>query len=331
MLGRSSSLLEVGTGFHNELTGRENVYLNGTILGMRKKEIDRKFDDIVDFSGVERFLDTPVKRYSSGMRVRLAFGVAAHLEPEILIVDEVLAVGDAEFQAKCIGKMSSVAKEGRTVLFVSHNMGAITELCSRVLWLDEGRLRLDGSPLDVVKEYLSSGGQGVALWTGSPVEHTGRKAWLRRARVLSSNGNKVSTLFRFDEQVKIEIEYEIKSNVTAFKSYLLLKDFLGNIVWASHDTDGTNKLRQVREPGIYHSTCIFPQRLLRPGQYSVAIGISGKPREVVEEEHLDVINFWISGAGYTFNTTRKGLITPCLTWETGDQLPKCEYPNPRLG
>jgi lipopolysaccharide transport system ATP-binding protein len=160
--GRVGSLLEVGTGFHPDLTGRENVYLNGTILGMKKKEIDRKFDEIVDFSGVEHFLDTPVKRYSSGMRVRLAFSVAAHLEPELLVVDEVLAVGDLEFQKKCLGKIDSVAKSGRTVLFVSHSTAAITGLCSRAIQLIQGRIADDGSPDEVVRRYVAASSQANA-------------------------------------------------------------------------------------------------------------------------------------------------------------------------
>lgn len=153
--GRMGSLLEVGTGFHPELTGRENVYMNGTILGMRKTEIDRKFDEIVEFSGVERFLDTPVKRYSSGMKVRLAFAVAAHLDPEILIIDEVLAVGDSAFQAKCLGKIQDVSKGGRTALFVSHNMAAVSALCSRAILLDEGKAVYDNSADQVVRQYLA--------------------------------------------------------------------------------------------------------------------------------------------------------------------------------
>lgn len=319
--GRVSSLLEVGTGFHPELTGRENIYLNGTVLGMKKKEIDHKFDDIVDFSGVEKFIDTPVKRYSSGMKVRLAFAVAAHLEPEILIVDEVLAVGDAEFQAKCIGKMNSVAKEGRTVLLVSHNMGAISELCSRVLWLDSGCLKQDGSPQDVVTKYLSSGTQGVGSWASSPAEeHPGRLAWLKHARVLSGHGDKVSTLIHYNDQVNIEIEYEIKSGVRAFRSYLLLRNSFGNILWASHDTDGTDKVGQVREPGIYRSTCVLPECLLRPGHYYVMIGIYGKPREAVLEEHPDALSFQISEAGYPFNRDQRiGIITPLINWNVARQ------------
>lgn len=155
--GRIGSLLEVGTGFHPELTGRENIFMNGILLGMTRSEIGRKFDEIVAFSGVEDFLDTPVKRYSSGMRVRLGFAVAAHLDPDILVIDEVLAVGDAEFQRKCLGRMNEVASEGRTVLYVSHQMDSIVGLCSRAIWLDKGALRLDGKPEHVVKEYLGSG------------------------------------------------------------------------------------------------------------------------------------------------------------------------------
>src|SRR5204863_1446765 len=156
--GRVGSLLEVGTGFHPELTGRENIFLNGTILGMRRAEIVRRFDEIVEFAGVERFLDTPVKRYSSGMQVRLAFAVAAHLEPEILLVDEVLAVGDAEFQEKCLGKMRDVTREGRTVVFVSHNLAAVRSLCTRALLLERGRLLFDGDTDDAVEHYLGRAG-----------------------------------------------------------------------------------------------------------------------------------------------------------------------------
>ena len=163
--GRVGSLLEVGTGFHPELTGRENVYLNGAILGMRREEIRRKFDPIVEFSEIDRFLDTPVKRYSSGMYIRLAFAVAAHLEPEILLVDEVLAVGDASFQAKCLGRLNDIASEGRTVVFVSHNMGAITKLCTRVCWIDGGRLVQDGAATEVVGKYLAASVAGDATWS----------------------------------------------------------------------------------------------------------------------------------------------------------------------
>jgi lipopolysaccharide transport system ATP-binding protein len=155
--GKISSLLEVGTGFHPELSGRENVYLNATILGMRKKEVDRKYDEIVEFSGIEKFMETPVKRYSSGMKVRLAFSVAAHLEPDILVIDEVLAVGDADFQKKCLNKMDEVGTSGRTVLFVSHNMPAVTRLCTRALLMEEGRIIEEGTAEGIVRSYLNSG------------------------------------------------------------------------------------------------------------------------------------------------------------------------------
>jgi lipopolysaccharide transport system ATP-binding protein len=284
---------------------------------MRKKEIDQKFEEIISFSGVEKFLDTPVKRYSSGMKVRLGFAVAAHLEPEILIVDEVLAVGDAEFQMKCLGKMNSVARGGRTVLFVSHNMGAITDLCDRALWLDEGRLKMDGPSVEVVSTYMASGVHETGYWMGnSPGENSRRLAWLRQGRVIFGNGEKISSLAQYEEPVKIEIEYEIKSSIRAFMVYLLLRDASGNILMGSHDTDGTDKLDQIREPGIYQSICELPRRLFRPGHYFVSIGIKGQPRDAVEEEHIDAMSFQISGTGYAFNRDpRKGLITPYLPWE----------------
>lgn len=314
--GRVSSLIEVGTGFHAELTGRENIYLNGAILGMKRSEIDKKFDEIVAFSELDKFIDTPVKHYSSGMYLRLGFAVAAHLEPDILIVDEVLSVGDAQFQKKCIMKMTNEAREGRTVLFVSHNMGAVARLCSRALWLEEGNLKLDGPASDVIKKYISSGTQDRGFWAGNHKEDSSdRLALLKYARVLSCNGDKVSTIFKFDEPVKIELTYEIKSRVKSFRSYIFLRDSSGNIVWASHDTDGTNLLDKTRDPGIYCSTCIFPERLLRPGWYHVSIGIYGKPREAIEEEYVDAMSFQISEAGYTFsNDPRMGIVTPYIVW-----------------
>ncbi len=209
MYGRVGSLLEVGTGFHGELTGRENIYLNGAILGMRKAEIDHKFDEIVAFSEVERFIDTPVKRYSSGMYVRLAFAVAAHLEPEILIVDEVLAVGDIAFQKKCLGKMDAVAREGRTVLFVSHNMVTMQALCQRLLLFQDGTVKLNGEPHDVISHYLSEG-SGINFAEIDLVNHPRgvhsqepamRKAWTVNGKKLKSNlvliGESLTVFFEF--------------------------------------------------------------------------------------------------------------------------------------
>ena len=194
--GRTSSLLEVGTGFHPELTGRENVYLNATILGMRKREVDRKFDEIVEFSGVEKFLDTPVKRYSSGMRVRLAFAVAAHLEPEILIIDEVLAVGDAAFQEKCLNKMQDVGNEGRTVFFVSHNMQAVTRLCERVITLKDGRVAADGNAHEMVAAYMHEGASSSAdrTWDDIDTAPGGDVVRLRSVRMKDAQGQTAPSL-----------------------------------------------------------------------------------------------------------------------------------------
>ena len=205
--GRVGSLLEVGTGFHSELTGRENVYLNGAILGMKKAEIDRKFDEIVAFAEVERFIDTPVKRYSSGMYVRLAFAVAAHLEPEILIIDEVLAVGDLSFQNKCIGKMGDVAREGRTVLFVSHNMGAVSNLCTTGMSLDQGRLISRGEIGSVVSGYIKQNTLTSEVQTNEWSRHGTGEARVTMVRVLDSTGNPCTT-FAMGETIVIEMDVE---------------------------------------------------------------------------------------------------------------------------
>jgi lipopolysaccharide transport system ATP-binding protein len=213
--GRVSSLLEVGTGFHPELTGRENVYMNGTILGMRKKEIDRKFEEIVEFSGVERFLDTPVKRYSSGMKVRLAFSVAAHLEPEVLIVDEVLAVGDAEFQKKCLGKMQDVAGHGRTVLFVSHNMGAIQALCPRAIALRSGQVVDDDLTPSVVARYLRSMMEVVnGFSSDNPERRQSGPLTISSARILDHQGQP-STTITAGRPISIEVDYLCSSPVAS--------------------------------------------------------------------------------------------------------------------
>lgn len=314
--GRNSSLLEVGTGFHPELTGRENVYLNGTVLGMKKKEVDCKFDSILEFSGISKFIDTPVKRYSSGMKVRLAFSVAAHLEPEILIIDEVLAVGDVEFQAKCLGKMNSIANEGRTVLFVSHNMGAVMDLCSRVVWLEGGRIKLDGSSRDVITEYLSVGEHAKENWTRDEVQsipHNG--AHMTNARI-HAEGSTNSTILQYSQRISIEIGYRIISSVRAFKCYVLIRDSFSNILWASQDSHGHDRIEEVRDSGDYKSTCLFPGGWLRPGQYFLTIGIYGKGEKIIAEEYVDAMSFRISEVEYPFNSDpKRGLLSPDLPWE----------------
>ncbi len=207
--GRISSLLEVGTGFHQELTGRENVYLNGTILGMRREEVARKFDEIVEFSGVEKFIDTPVKRYSSGMKVRLAFAVASVLEPEILLVDEVLAVGDASFQAKCLGKMSEVSKQGRTIIFVSHNMAAIEHLCSRVILLEHGKVKVDTDPDHAISKYYESISSGVDIT--ELVDLPRKREYMpviQQVKLINSSGDSVSSV-RTGDTLTVHIHYLI--------------------------------------------------------------------------------------------------------------------------
>ncbi len=208
--GRIGSLLEVGTGFHPELTGRENLYLNGAILGMSKAEVNRKFDEIVDFSGVEKFIDTPVKRYSSGMYVRLAFAVAAHLEPEILIVDEVLAVGDAEFQKKCLGKMSDVAHEGRTVLFVSHNMGAVKKLCTQVLLLNKGSMISLGTTKQIIDQYLN-GHENIGFSTIELADKDTKVHWQGKGLrvIIKDESGNLRNVFKIGEKWVIYLEFEI--------------------------------------------------------------------------------------------------------------------------
>ncbi len=272
--GRVGSLLEVGTGFHPELTGRENIYLNGAILGMRRAEIERKYDEIVAFSGVEKFLDTPVKRYSSGMYVRLAFAVAAHLEPEILMVDEVLAVGDADFQKKCLGKMGEVASQGRTVIFVSHNMGMITSLCSRALLLDAGQVVTQGTASETVLAYFSRG-----RFSPSSVEfaQNGRRV-----------GDELATLLEAhieDSKGYITAEVDIRSPFCVKMRYQLLQsvpkppyanlhffDARGEyaFVTAGDNYSNANGI----EPGVYEAECHVPGYLLNNGTYFIGLALT---------------------------------------------------------
>ena len=226
--GRISSLLEVGTGFHPELTGRENIYLNGTILGMRKQEVKLKFDDIVEFSGIKKFIDTPVKRYSSGMKVRLAFSVASHLEPEVLLIDEVLAVGDADFQKKCLNKMENVGQKGRTVLFVSHNMAAIENLCSRVIWIDNGQIKQDGQAFEVIESYMSSFVQtekkGYNLRNTKTREGSGEIRY-DEIELLTTDGQPQEIL-RSGDSVVVRIHYHAKEIIKT--PYFVIKNLYRN-------------------------------------------------------------------------------------------------------
>jgi len=311
--GRVGSLLEVGTGFHHELTGRENIYLNGAILGMTRVEIERKFDEIVAFSEVEKFMDTPVKHYSSGMYLRLAFAVAAHLEPEILLVDEVLAVGDAAFQKKCLGKMGNVAQEGRTVLFVSHNMGAITQLCEWALWLDNGQLKLTGPSSDVVAAYLSSGTEGCAVWSSSSTEPRNIEAQLKSARILSVD-NQPTAVVDFDSPFKVEIAYDVIDPVRDLSVTYQLLDSQGNLVFEAMDTDMPEWKGRVREPGQYLAVCKVPARLLKPGRYYVSLASFIEYIKIIERQE-GVLAFDVSEVGYLLNPGRLGVVSPVLEWE----------------
>lgn len=293
--GRVSSLLEVGTGFHPELTGRENVYLNGTILGMTKLEIDRKFDEIVEFSGVERFLDTPVKRYSSGMRVRLAFAVAAHLEPEILIVDEVLAVGDAAFQKKCLEKMENVGKEGRTVLFVSHSMPAITRMCERVILLDSGRKVSDGSSHEVVSKYLQGGeghSAGSKTWDENKNAPGGNIVKLTSAKVTDVNDN-ITQTHDIRMPLQIEMEYSVLESGFVLMPTISLCNQEGTLLCVLIDQDLT--WRGVKRPsGKYLSRVSVPGNFLCEGPiYVNLIMWAMEPSTQLEFNERDVLSFQV--------------------------------------
>jgi len=272
--GRVSSLLEVGTGFHPELTGRENIFLNGTILGMKRTEIKSKFDEIVAFSGIEKFIDTPVKRYSSGMYVRLAFAVAAHLEPEILIIDEVLAVGDGEFQKKCLGKMEDVSrKDGRTILFVSHDMGAISKLCQKAQLLDKGRLIAMSNVSEIVDLYLNKNASvksGEITWPNSiaPGDETSKLISIK----IFQNGRIISGHIDITKEFIIEVNYETYINFNDFAIGMLILNAKGDIVLHSSDSFGVNaQSTPFRQIGSWKSKCKIKPFSLNIGSYYLLI------------------------------------------------------------
>jgi lipopolysaccharide transport system ATP-binding protein len=312
--GRISSLLEVGTGFHPDLTGRENIYLNGAILGMNRKEINRKFDQIVDFSGVEQFIDTPVKRYSSGMYVRLAFAVAAHLEPDILLVDEVLAVGDAEFQRKCLGKMGDVAAEGRTVLFVSHNMTAISILCPKTILLKAGEIEVQGQTSHVIDEYLSIENNKSAVVSWQLDNAPGNEiAKLVSIKILNEKDNVTNQIW-MDESIKIKIEFLLKKRARIEVSLHLFnqQDFM---ILATGNFNNAAWRDKEHEPGFYSCSCIIPKNLLNEGQYHINIYL-GKDK-ITYAHATKVISFTLLDSGKLrdgWTGKWRGLIRPILSW-----------------
>lgn len=323
MRGRVASLLEVGTGFHPELTGRENIYLNGAILGMSRKEINQKFDEIVAFSEIEKFLDTPVKRYSSGMYVRLAFAVAAHLEPEILLIDEVLAVGDAGFQKKCLGKMAEVGREGRTILFVSHNMGAISNLCSRTIYLDHGKIKFDGKTDKCIAKYIIGAGShdGQVMWKNYKTAPGNENVKLKYVKILS-NSQVTGNVF-IDKDIVIEIGYWSLKQDAQLASSIHLKDSSGTLTFASANFPSACLSRdewygRARPKGLYRSTCTIPANFLNDTQYSLDVGVSNLKNEF-EFNLTDIISFQVVDSGAMkkeYMGHWGGAIRPKLLWTT---------------
>lgn len=321
--GRIGSLLEVGTGFHPELTGRENIYLNGAILGMKKAEIRSKFDEIVSFAEVDKFIDTPVKHYSSGMYLRLAFAVAAHLETEILLVDEVLAVGDQQFQKKCLGKMDDVGKHGRTVIFVSHSMPAVTRLCNRAILLDEGNLVTEGTTHDVIRTYLSKAGSDSCaerIWTIPQEMPRGENARLNAVRVTSQDGLTTEAI-DIKQPVVLEMEYDVVKPGCVFLPNFHLHNDYGVYVFATIDTDPEWKQRP-RPVGHYFSRALIPGNLLSEGTHFVTVALVTLNPLKAQFYEREVVVFHVTDSAHgdsargDYTGDMGGAVRPMLKWST---------------
>ncbi len=322
--GRVASLLEVGTGFHPELTGRENIFLSGTLLGMRKADIHRKLHEIIDFSGIERFIDTPVKHYSSGMYVRLAFAVAAHLDPDVLIVDEVLAVGDVAFQRKCLAKMEDVHRRGRTILFVSHNMPAVTRLCQRALLVSEGRVQRDGPASQVAGAYLLASINRAAerSWpypATAPGNHVAR---LRMVRVKNDSGVTTETVDR-RRRVGIEMVYDVLSPGHVLIPYYEFFDESGLCIFATRDLAPEWRARP-RPLATFTSTAWIPEHFLTEGSLQVGAGLYSADPYVVHFHHRESVAFHVADSHDTKSNAARGdwdgplpgVVRPLLAWIT---------------
>jgi lipopolysaccharide transport system ATP-binding protein len=319
--GRVGSLLEVGTGFHPELTGRDNIYLNGAILGMKRWEIDRKFDEIVGFSEIEKFLDTPAKHYSSGMYMRLAFAVAAHLEPEILLVDEVLAVGDVEFQKKCLGKMGEVAKEGRTVLFVSHNMAAIKKLCQRAILLQGGNIIQNDDAIDVVTHYLDTeknSSSAEKLWDDINTAPGNEYVRLHAVRIKDSIGNinnEINSQFPFD----IDIDYWNLVDGVKLGTTTVFYNTEGTCILSSLSNLDPEWHGSPRPKGLYRSICHVPENFFPDGRVFITVLIWGENYRwgYREDEILSVEIHEVEGAARgDYLGGMSGIVRPIFKWET---------------
>lgn len=324
--GRIASLLEVGTGFHPELTGRENVYLNGSILGMSRAEVSRKFDAIVDFSGVEKFIDTPVKRYSSGMYVRLAFAVAAHLDPDILVVDEVLAVGDIAFQRKCFDKMEEAGEGGRTVVVVSHNMALINRLCDRALLLNSGTLDYDGPTMEVVERYLALNftNAGFRKWDTLESSPGNDVVKLRGIRVCTEDGVEKET-FDIRNPIIVELKYDVLIDGAVLSPGFHLLDLNGSVVFISGGMHDLEWIDKPRRKGSYSSRCVIPGNLLAEGMFNIRAVIATLFRDKAAIGHVDVkeaLSFQVhdtlegDSARNQYVGAYYGVVRPILNWNT---------------
>jgi len=328
--GRVGALLEVGTGFHPELTGRENTYLNGAILGMGKDEIRRKFDEIVAFADIARFVDTPVKRYSSGMYIRLAFAVAAFLEPEIMLVDEVLAVGDSQFQRKCLGKMSDVAKAGRTVVLISHNMGAISQLCPRCIWLDGGRVRMEGETAVVVSSYLletdpsASGDTAVTF----PVD-VDKPVQLLEARMIGADGVPRKT-FTCDEPVVVELFLDVRQPTPGLYGVFQVSRVDGMPVLVSYSHDLPDNPLDELEPGRHEIRIAIPERSLAAGNYRIACSLGqGERGSVVVDDPGVIGSFSLNDVTTRRGNARIGYLSTLLEWNVTNVAPTADLTRSR--
>ena len=318
--GKIGALLEVGTGFHPELTGKENIFLNGAILGMDKKEISAKLNEIIEFSGIQKYIDTPVKRYSSGMRVRLAFSVAAHLDPDILLVDEVLAVGDAEFQKKCLGKMNEVANVGRTILFVSHNLGAIKNLCSKVILIENGKIKFKGNPQQAIDIYLKTHSKNNQIFNG-------QKFWKREdapgdngfkllsVELANSNGEPTRTI-NINDSFSISISYKLEEKVKDSRIIIYFKSRSGEIAFCTSNHNLMKTQIGMRSGG-FNSKCIIPKNLLNNINYQIDIHVD-IPRikrvfQYIGKIEIDTYGDTSNSSGY--NEKVPGILSPRIDWK----------------
>jgi lipopolysaccharide transport system ATP-binding protein len=314
--GRVGALIGVGTGFHPDLTGRENVYLNGAILGMKKAEIDRRFDEIVAFAEVDRFLETPVKRYSNGMYMRLAFAVAAHMEPEILLVDEVLAVGDAAFQRKCLGKMQGIARESRSILFVSHNMSAVQSLCHRVIWLDHGRILAEGKPRDIVAQYLKKTLAPLTerSWDQPSQAPGGETVRLRRVSIRPAAGSPDDRI-TLETPFLIEVEYWNLRDGARFHLTLNVMNGEGVLVFRTSGAPQADALAEPLAAGLYREACHVPANLLNAGVHRIEL-IVARDHTNAEFRQEDVVVFEVveSDTPRPWQGKWQGAVRPKLHW-----------------